>query len=44
MKPGLFTKIINVPYPDCGELSPEPIERIVAIRRKAELTGKAIKI
>ena len=29
MKPDLATTIIKVPCPDCGELSFEPIERIV---------------
>ena len=29
MKPEIAATIINVPCPDCGELSPEPIERIV---------------
>jgi hypothetical protein len=29
MKKDPATTIVNVPCPDCGELSPEPIERIV---------------
>jgi len=29
MNPDVAMTIINVPCPDCGELSPEPIERIV---------------
>ena len=29
MKPDITMTIIDVPCPDCGELSPEPIERIV---------------
>jgi hypothetical protein len=29
MKPDVAMTIINVPCPNCGELSPEPIERIV---------------
>jgi hypothetical protein len=29
MKPDLAAMVVNVPCPDCGELSPEPIERIV---------------
>lgn len=29
MKLDLAATIINVPCPDCGELSPEPIERVV---------------
>jgi endogenous inhibitor of DNA gyrase (YacG/DUF329 family) len=29
MKREIAATIINVPCPDCGELSPEPIERIV---------------
>jgi hypothetical protein len=28
MKSDLATTIVNVPCPDCGQLSPEPIERI----------------
>jgi hypothetical protein len=29
MNPDLAAMVVNVPCPDCGELSPEPIERIV---------------
>jgi hypothetical protein len=29
MTPELKSMIANVPCPDCGQLSPEPIERIV---------------
>ena len=29
MKPEIAATIVNVPCPDCGELSTEPIERIV---------------
>jgi len=31
MKPDLALTIIEVPCPDCGELSPEPIERVALI-------------
>jgi hypothetical protein len=31
MKSDLAATIVKVPCPDCGELSPEPLERIVQI-------------